>query len=220
VQYLEVRPRDIDGWEDMAELAAYANEQEWLKRAGERIHTLSIEARAPRSRGITVTTMARQLPEAVARARLQMRLQPKRIMIHYQAHRALIWAGETDEARASLDDIVDSDLPEENKLLAQLRQACAEAQIADARAIRQRLEALPDLSLSGRWQATEIMGEHQAAIDLLRPLDNREDLHELMELMMNPSFETGAYPLLRSVLARDGVVRTEVWPMPKACQTG
>lgn len=220
VQYLTARPRDIDAWEDMAELASFANEHEWLVRSGERIHTLSLQARAPRSRAITVTTMAMQLPEAVARARQQIQLQPKSVMARYQAHRALIWAGEIAEARALLNRIVDSDLPEENKLLAQLRQACAEGQVDDARAIRGKVEALPNLSLSGRWQATEIIGHHQAAIALLRPLDNREDLPELMEFMLNPSFESGAFPLLRSVLARDGVVRTEVWPMPGACRAG
>jgi TolB-like protein/DNA-binding winged helix-turn-helix (wHTH) protein len=220
VAYLRARPRDIDAWEDMAELAAYANEHEWLVRAAERIHTLSLEAHEPRSRAITVTTMAMQLPEAVARARQQTQLRPKSIMTRYQSHRALIWAGEADEARQSLDDIIGSDLPEENKLLAQLRQACAEQQLDQAQGFKRQLEKLPDLSLSGRWQAVEIIGDHEAAVKLLSPLDNREDMLELMEYMLNPSFESGRYPLLSNAMARDGVVRWKVWPMPGACPKG
>lgn len=215
--YLKARPRDIDAWEDMAELAAFANEPAWLARAAERIHTLSVEAHEPRSRAITVSTMAMLLPEAAARARQQMRLRPASIMTRYQAHRALIWAGEEEEARLSLDLIVGSDLPRENKLLAQLRQACAEGRVGLGRGLRQELEQLPDLSLSGRWQAAEIAGDHRGAAELLSHLDNREDLQELLEFMLNPSFESGRYPLLRSALARDGVVRWKVWPMPGAC---
>jgi TolB-like protein/DNA-binding winged helix-turn-helix (wHTH) protein len=218
VAYLQARPRDIDAWEDMAELASFANEHEWLVRAGERIHTLSLQAHEPRSRAITVTTMAMQLPDAVARARQQMQLRPKSIMTRYQAHRALIWAGKAEEARLSLDDIVGSDLPQENKLLAQLRQACAERQIEQALDFRQQLETLPGLSLSGRWQTAEIIGDHEGAVKLLARLDNREDMLELMEFMLNPSFESGRYPLLSNAMARDGVVRWKVWPMPGACR--
>jgi TolB-like protein/DNA-binding winged helix-turn-helix (wHTH) protein len=218
VEYLAARPRDIDAWEDMAELASFANQQEWLIRSGERIHTLSLKDNAPRSRAITVTTMAMQLPDAIARAREQLQLQPNSVMTRYQAHRALIWGGKTAEARRSLYRIISSNLPAENKLLAQLRQACAENQIGDARATQQRLNTLPNLSLSGRWQAAEIMGQHQAASALLRPLDNPEDLPELMEFMLNPNFDSSAYPLLRSMLASDGVVRSKIWPMPRACK--
>jgi TolB-like protein/DNA-binding winged helix-turn-helix (wHTH) protein len=220
VAYLRARPRDIDAWEDMAELAAFANEHEWLVRAGERIHTLSLQAHEPRSRAITVTTMAMQLPEAVARARQQMQLRPKSVMTRYQAHRALIWAGEAEEARLSLDDIIGSDLPMENKLLAQLRQACAERQVDQALAFKRQLEKLPDLSLSGRWQAAEVIGNHEGAVKLLAHLDNREDMLELMEFMLNPSFESGRYPQLSNAMARDGVVRWKVWPMPGGCRTG
>jgi TolB-like protein/DNA-binding winged helix-turn-helix (wHTH) protein len=219
VAYLRARPRDIDAWEDMAELAAFANEPEWLARAAERIHTLSLEAHEPRSRAITVTTMAMLLPEAVARARQQVQLRPKSIMTRYQAHRALIWAGEAEEARRSLDLILGSDLPMENKLLVQLRQACAEQNVEQALTFRRQLEALPDLSLSGRWQTAEIIGDHEGAVKLLSHLDNRQDMEELLEFMLNPSFESGRYPVLRAAMARDGVVRSEVWPMPGACRT-
>jgi hypothetical protein len=38
----------------------------------------------------------------------------------------LLWGGHRDEARAVLARISQSSLPEENKLIAQLRQACAD----------------------------------------------------------------------------------------------
>jgi TolB-like protein/DNA-binding winged helix-turn-helix (wHTH) protein len=216
VRYLKARPRDIDAWEDMAEFAAYANEQEWMKRAGERIHTLSVEAREPRSRAITVAVMAMQTEEAVKRAREQMRLRPRNVMMRYQGHRAMIWAGQTDEARQLLVPILASDLPPMNKLLAELRQACGDANLTRAVAIRRRMAALqPDLY--DRWQIGQIMGDHIAAGDVLQGLDRDMRLQELLQYVINPSFDSSLYPNLRAAMARDGVVRWKVWPMPGAC---
>jgi TolB-like protein/DNA-binding winged helix-turn-helix (wHTH) protein len=218
-RYLEARPRDIDAWEDMAEFAAYANEHEWLKRAGERIHKLSVEAREPRSRAITVAVMAMQPDEAVARAREQMRLRPRNVMMRYQGHRAMIWARQTDEARQLLEPILASDLPPMNKLLAELRQACGEGNLTQAVAVRRRMDALqPDLN--DRWQTSQIMGDHIAAGEVLQVLDREKRLHELLQFLINPTFDSSLYPNLRAAMARDGVVRWKVWPMPGACPKG
>jgi TolB-like protein/DNA-binding winged helix-turn-helix (wHTH) protein len=217
VRYLRARPRDIDAWEDMAELAAYANESEWMRRSGERIHMLSLEAREPRSRAITIAVMAMQPGEAVARARQQMRLRPANVMMKYQGHRAMIWAGILDEARLLLDPISQSDLPAMNKLMADLRQACAEGQLNHAQAIRARMAALkPDLT--DQWQIAQILGEHQKAADVLQVLDREERLQTLLQFMINPTFDSGLYPNLRAAMARDNVVRWKVWPMPGACK--
>lgn len=216
-QYLAARPRDIDAWEDMAEFAAYANEHEWLTRAGERIHKLSIEAREPRSRAITVGVMAMQSREAAARAREQIRLRPANVMMRYQGHRAMIWAGRNDEARQLLGSIVESDLPPINKLFAELRQACGEGDLIRARQIRARMDALrPDLN--DRWQIAQIMGETIEAAAVLQSLDRERRLQELLQFMISPTFDSSLYPNLRAAMARDGVVRWKVWPMPSACK--
>lgn len=217
VAYLAARPRDIDAWEHMAELAVYANEHRWIVRAGERIHTLSIEAREPRSRGITVTAMAMQLDDAAARARQQMRLRPASIMTSYQAHRALIWAGEVDEARQLLDRIKTSQLPERNKILAQMRQYCADGQNDAANFLRARIDALGS-DYSDRWMAAQIVGDSADAVAILKPLDRDDRLLTLMQFMMNPSFESARFSVLSAALASDGVVRWKVWPMPGACK--
>ncbi len=215
--YLEARPRDIDAWEDMAEFAAYANEHEWLVRAGERIHTLSLEAREPRSRAITVAVMAMQPEVAVARAQQQMTLRPSNVMMKYQGHRAMIWAGRNEEARQLLGAITSSDLPAMNKMLAELRQACGENDLAQARSVQSRMDAAqPDLN--DRWQIDQIMGENAKAVAALQPLDHEGRLQSLLQFMINPTFESSAYPNLRSAMARDGVVRWKVWSMPGACR--
>lgn len=216
--YLEARPRDIDAWEDMAEFAAYANDHDWLVRAGERIHALSLEAREPRSRAITVAVMAMQPEVAVARARAQMKLRPSNVMMKYQGHRAMIWAGRNEEARQLLGAITSSDLPAVNKMLAELRQACGENDLARAGNVRSRMDSAgPDLS--DRWQIDQIMGDNAKAAEALQPLDREGRLQTLLQFMINPTFESSAYPNLRSAMARDGVVRWKVWSMPGACRS-
>lgn len=218
VSYLEARPRDIDAWEDMAEFAAYANEHEWLVRAGERIHTLSLEAREPRSRAITVAVMAMQPEVAITRAREQMKLRPSNVMMKYQGHRAMIWAGRNEEARQLLGAIVASDLPPMNKMLAELRQACGENDLVQARGVRSRMDSTP-VDLNDRWQIDQIMGENAKAVETLQPLDREGRLQTLLQFMINPTFESSAYPNLRSAMARDEVVRWKVWSMPGACRS-
>lgn len=216
-RYLQARPRDIDAWEDMAEFAAYANQHEWLARAGERVHTLSVEAREPRSRAITIGAMAMQAEEAVRRARQQIKLRPANVMMKYQGHRAMIWAGRTDEARQLLEAIVNSDLPSQNKMLAELRQACGEGDNARAREVKARMDATnPDLI--DKWQAEQIMGNPSKAAEVLQILDREARLQTLLQLMINPTFDSAQYPNLRAAMARDGIVRWKVWPMPGACK--
>lgn len=217
VNYLQVRPRDIDAWEDMAEYAAYANEHEWLVRAGERIHALSLEVREPRSRAITIAVMAMQPEIAVARGRQQMALRPSNVMMKYQGHRALIWARRNEEARQLLGAIVESDLPAINKGLAELRQACGEKDLARAVSVQSRILSA-GADLSDRWQIHQIMGENAKAVETLQPLDREGRLQTLLQFMINPTFESSAYPNLRSAMARDGVVRWKVWSMPGACR--
>lgn len=158
-----------------------------------------------------------QSREATARAREQIRLRPANVMMRYQGHRAMIWAGRNDEARQLLGSIVESDLPPINKLFAELRQACGEGDLIRARHIHAKMDALrPDLN--DRWQIAQIMGDNIKAADVLQSLDRERRLQELLQFMINPTFDSSLYPNLRAAMARDGVVRWKVWPMPGACR--
>lgn len=215
-RYLAARPRDIDAWEEMADLSAYAGERVWMRRVAERIHTLSVEEGNPRSRAITVSVMAMDLDNAVVRARAQLALRPDRALTQYQAHRAFIWSGHIDEARALLPQITASRLPEATRLLAEMRQACAEGRTAEAAAIRRRIDA--GGTLSNRWIAAQLTGDLDTATDLLRPLDTPERLATLMQFRINPTFDSRSYPLLVSQLARNGVAPGVPIAPPHGCQ--
>jgi TolB-like protein/DNA-binding winged helix-turn-helix (wHTH) protein len=215
-QYLRARPRDTEAWEAMGDISAYAGDRPAMARAAERIHTLSIEAGNPKSRAITLSVMALQLPDAVARARQQLALRPTNAITQYQAHRAFIWAGKADEARALLDRIEASTMPEDNKLLAQMRQACAEGRTNDAQRLGVKIAKVSDLN--SRWQAAQLMGDEAAATALLQPLDRPERLATLMQFMILPTFDAGRFPVLMAALTRNGVVPKQAIAMPFGCR--
>lgn len=216
--YLKVRPRDIDAWEMMGDLSAYAGEPAWMVRAAERIQTLSIEGGNPVSRAITLSVMAAQMPEAAARARRQLVLRPTNAITQYQAHRALIWNGEAGAARALLGMIDASTMPGESKLLARMRQACADGETAPAMALRNRIDAVGDLT--SKWQAAQLMRDTARATALLRPLDRPDRLATLMQFMIHPTFDARLYPGLNAALVRSGVVPRRPIATPYACGAG
>ena len=216
-RYLVLRPRDIDAWEEMADLSAYAGERAWMRRAAERIHTLSLEEGNPRSRAITVSVMAMDLDTAVAQARVQLALRPDNALTQYQSHRALIQAGRADEARTLLPRILASRMPEPVRLLAEMRQACAERRVGDAQVLRARIAV--DGGLSSRWLAAQLAGDAAGATALLKPLDTPDQLPTLMQFLINPDFDSRNYPLLKAELDRNGVTPPPAASVPHACPT-
>jgi predicted Zn-dependent protease len=177
---------------------------------------LSIEAGDPKSRAITLSVMAMQLPDAVARARQQLALRPNNAITQYQAHRAFIWAGRTEEARTLLKRIDASTMPRDNKLLAQMRQACAEGQGDHARRVRARIAAAGDVN--SRWQAAQLIGDTAMAATQLQPLDRTERLPTLMQFMIHPTFDASRYNALTAALTRNGIVPRKAVAIPFGCR--
>ena len=215
--YLEQRPRDVDTWEELVDLAGYAEDRGLMAKAAERIHTLSIEGGSPRSRAITASVLALDIPNAVRRAREQLARSPGEALIQYQSHRALLWGGHRNEARALLPNLRASGLPDENKLLAELRQACADGGNG-GREIAARIAGLPDASTSGAWHSALLLGETERAAEILRPLDRPERLTTLMQFLVYPMFDARPYPLLGARLDADNIVRPPPVAIPYACR--
>lgn len=215
--YLAARPRDIDGWIEMIDLSAYVGRRDWTAQAAEAVHRLSVESGQPVSRAITASVMALRYDEAAARARAQMRLRPGHAVTQYQAHRALLAAGARAEAAALMEAIRASALPAENKLLAELRQACSEGRLADARAIAARARTDPNFGISARWQALLGAGEQAEAARLLSPLDRPERLPTLAQFLIYPEFDPRPYPQLLGRLRGQGLTPPPPVTPPFAC---
>lgn len=214
-RYVAARPRDIDGWEELAVIAAAAGDRAAIADAARQVHRLSIESGEPRSRAITLSVMALDLNSAVSHADEQLRLRPDSAVTQYQAHRAYLWRGQAAKARAMLAKVQASDLEPATKGLALLRQACADGDVTTARAIAARLRGA---DLGTRWLAAETLGETDRAAALLAPLDRPEKLPILLEFAINPNFGAAPFPQLDRTLLQNGVRLPAAVPMPARCR--
>jgi hypothetical protein len=215
-QYLDQRPRELDAWDELVNLAAYTGDRRLGAEAAQTIQQQSVESGRPLSRAITASVLALDIANAVQRSRQQLKMRPGEALIQYQAHRALLWGGYRDEVRALVAPIRESSLPEENKLLAELRQACADGG-RGARDIVLKLDGLKGASTSGRWQAWMIAGDEERAYALIKPLDRPDRLSTLVQYMTYPDFDARRFPLLQSKLDEDGIVRPPLVRPPYAC---
>lgn len=215
--YLKERPRDVDAWDEIVNLAGYVENRPLMAKASERIHMLSMESGSPRSRAITAAVLSMDTAQAVKIAREQLRRSPGEVLIQYQSHRALLSGGFRDEARQLLAQLRTSELPEENKLLAELRQACADGG-AGARQLGQRIARLPN-STSSNWQAAVLLGEPARATAILMPLHRTDRLTTLMQYLVYPSFDVRPFPLLQARLDANAIRRPRPAPISFACKT-
>jgi TolB-like protein/DNA-binding winged helix-turn-helix (wHTH) protein len=217
--YLRERPRDVDAWEEVVDLAGYAEDRRFMAQAAERIHALSLESGQPLSRALTASVLSLDIANAVKRSREQLRRSPGEALIQYQSHRALLWGGRKDEARAILDRIRNSSLPAENILLAELRQACADGG-RGAREIAARLARTSESSTSDAWHAAILFADQRRAAEILRPLDRPERLTTLMQYLVYPEFDVRPFPRLQERLQADGIGRPPPVKPPFACSMG
>lgn len=214
--YLRERPRDVDAWEEVVDLAGYAEDRPFMAKAAERIHTLSIEGGQPLSRALTASVLSLDIPNAVKRAREQLQRSPGEALIQYQSHRALLWGGQKDEARAILDRLRSSSLPAENIRLAELRQACADGG-KGAREIATEIVRNSSGPSSDAWHAAVLLGDQRRAAEILKPLDTPERLTTLMQYLVYPDFDVRPFPMLQERLRADGIRRRPAVRAPFAC---
>lgn len=215
--YLKARPRDLDAWSDFVSISAYVGDLKMTALAAERIQTLSIADGNPQSRAITASVLALQPQLAANRARAQLRLRPDSAVTQYQAHRALLWDGADAEARALLPRIESGKLPRDNRLMAELRQACADRNFAAAAGIYHQFITIPDVGLGSRWLAATSFGDNAAATALLKPYDTERGLPILMQFLIYPMFDPARFPHLADRLRSEGIAPRHLLTEPYAC---
>jgi len=141
------------------------------------------------------------------------------IFVVYQAHRALLWAGDVDGASLLATRLRTSDLPEDNRLTVQMRQACAENRVADATRIHARLRRDYGDDVSTMWISNSIMGNDHDAYEVLRPLDDEEDLGRLGDFLIYAYFDAKPFPNLMTLLESQGIEPREPREIPYSCKT-
>ncbi len=136
----------------------------------------------------------------------------------YQAHRALLWVGDIDGASKILPIVQSSDMPERNRYLVSLRQACAENSLADATRLHTSGHERFADDISIVWLGHLIMGNEEEAVDALMELDERQDLTSLTDFLSYGTFDPRPYPNLMALLEGQGIERGEVIELPYRCR--
>jgi TolB-like protein len=137
--------------------------------------------------------------------------------VMYQAHRALLWAGDIDGASALARIIRSSDLPNVSRLAVTLRQACAENTTSDAIRVYETIIAeYPDTSTD--WVSHSIMGQQEKAFDTLIDLDNPDDLSQLGDFLNYAYFDARLFPNLMALLESQGIEPREPLDIPYRCE--
>ena len=142
----------------------------------------------------------------------------------YQAHRALLWAGNIEEAATAARlfqqtsniglsaDIDPREFEGQRKTVA-LRQACAEKREDDAAAIY--AAGFNDMSVE--WHGLMTLGRTEEATTLLEQYNLPETVLQLYSWMGYPQFDPRPFPYLMAALEREGVVLREAVAVPYAC---
>ena len=135
-------------------------------------------------------------------------------LFFYQAHRALLDAGQVERASSLIPQFELRSADREGALMMKVRQACAEGRTEDAEAIVAAIE----IDSNSRWLFLKTLGRDDEARELLRPLDTPDYLFQLAAYLDYRAFDVSDYPLLQETLQADGIERVPVRPQTFKCQ--
>jgi hypothetical protein len=220
-EYLEKRPNDVEGRLEQTRLLAD------MRRFSE-LEPLLIENFDRFKRNTLIANSALQYlrwsgDDARSRrvAREAIELFGDHVAILYQAQRLLLHTLDIDGASELLPMIENSDLEEDARLLATLRQQCAERRLEDARVTADRLLAYKtgrdDYDRTTEWLTYTILGDDEAASALLEAVDQSANPDELSDYITYGSFTPSDYPNFLKTLAGQGVEVSTTYEIPYRC---
>jgi TolB-like protein len=204
-EYLEQRPLDQRAhFIQISNLANFAESDEIIE-AVRRFDEIDGHDRLVINSSITRLTYAGDMDYLKKFVQQALAHRPDDTFISYQSHRALLWAGDIDGASQLLPVILASDLPEDSRYLVLLRQACAEKRIDDAEKLYRRAKDRFADDYSVMWLSHKIMGDDEAAVATLAPLDNADDLNGIADFLSYGTFDPRPFPNLMAFLQSQGI---------------
>ena len=148
------------------------------------------------------------LPEPyIASALEQVRRFPHSRSIIYQAHRALLWAGKFEEAHKLYPRLAEE--TGRSRWFVDARQACSLGDRGEAEQILRT--ARQQGSGADLWYILVLLGEHEEAARVLKPYELENVPSMLGAFLTYPQFDPRPFPVLMSVLEREGID----WPPPR-----
>jgi len=139
------------------------------------------------------------------------------VSIMYQAHRLLLWASDIDGASGLVPMLVNSDLPETNRLLVELRQACAEQRNSDAAKFLSTFTDKFSDDIGLLWLAYQIFGDLDTAAALFDENDRDGDIDTIASYLSYTHFDPSRYPNFMRAVAGQGIEDRVVMELPFRC---
>ncbi|MDH4255457.1 MAG: hypothetical protein OEX13_13150, partial [Gammaproteobacteria bacterium] len=216
--YLEQRPNDQDAQGRQLELLADLGMIDELRAAIEEFEQRDGYHIGVTNNSVTMSVLTGDRDFVRRYAHDALRRIPDRPFIQYQAHRSLLWAGDIDNASALLPAVQASDLPQQTRTLALLRQACAEGKLKEAERIYKVMMAEYSDDLSMSWISKKVFGRDEEAQQLLEPYDERMELGVLMDFASYHYFDPTPFPNLVQFLKSQGVEPRKPLEMTYRCK--
>ncbi|MBX7542002.1 winged helix-turn-helix domain-containing protein [Qipengyuania sp. GH29] len=208
-KYLEERPGDEDIWYSLLEQARIAERYDLVEKSIDRIIA---DTRRGGAYPVIGTNYMDHDPQLALRyAREGMREAPDYTALQFQAHRALLIAGENDQARKLLNRMLDGQLPAAVRDGAQIRQLCADGKVGEARKLAREMLETTSLPIVVKWSSALTAGLDKEANEVLAPLKGRDALFTLSQFLIYREFDARQFPELAAALARGGIKR----PLPQ-----
>lgn len=214
-QYLELRPNDELARTDLVAVLQVMSEHEAAAR--QLGHMKAKGATEEYSAGAFINAAYRSMdPSEAADFGLEaMKRWPTNTTLAYQTHRTLLWAGRKSEAARVARQFAVLD-PAGSPLLS-AREACAAGDRAQAEQILASVDPDHGNDHSTRWLIHHMLGNHEKAAEVLRPLEKEGIPYLLADFLGYPKFDPRPFPSVMAVLEREGINRPEAPVTPFAC---
>ena len=190
-------------------------------QAGRRAWALPIDINDPLSPHVLLIYQMRRLDPAGTVERIdeyfaaaELAGEEPSAAFYYQAHRAMLEAGEVERAAGLVDPYLLGSADDSGKAMVQLRQACAEGRTNDAEAFATAGIAGPNL----HWLIYKTLGQDDEAREHLREYDTPDKLFILAAYLDYRAFDPRDYPLLWKTLQAQGIERAPVRQQTFRCK--
>lgn len=210
VKVVEARPSDTDALSLLADMELMIGN---FSVARQRLAELADAFPQGISLAINGFTFAGDLDAAVSYGEQMLLEQPDSDAALYQMHRALMWKGDAKRGAQILERLRRFGLHPYTIALAELRQACLEGRLKDAR--RHLASSIESDGLP--VQALLVAGYRKQAYDLLIDLDRPTPPILLAEVAVHSNIDSTHFPNLSRLLREQGIEPRKAKPMPYAC---
>ncbi|MGE4073117.1 MAG: hypothetical protein AB7E72_18265 [Lysobacterales bacterium] len=213
---LAARPTDRDAVTALLDMSGRLSDQGLFEDTLAQAWAHAFERRELATAHLNYAHRGRDKSKAADQALQLLERWPEDDAMLYQAHRALLWDGRVEQARAVLTrwQQLQSSSPQWSAL-PPARQACAEGRRADVeRALR---DDVPLSDVSQRWHLLMLLGRKAEAANALMPLEQSGNTYALAGFLTYVQFDPSPFPSLLQLLEREHIVRPPPVELPFAC---